>query len=808
MATATIKAKIRKGGQTGPVGPMGPPGPQGEPGEPGDPGPQGETGLTGGTGGAAGGANTEIQFNDATNLTGNSQFTWNKTTKLLTLAAGTAGGGMWVTAENPGVGGDPNLRRGADFTVITDSSTSNPTFSNEQAVNIQLQATHGQATNGGLTTAKRTFFPINSALIANASGQKFIYGQTLLAYGMSDAAIWGNQAITYAGGPVNGDEGQGWALASQLAQQNFLISTTITSIPTQSTMSTTITQAVVASRTQQTVTVASTVGAVVDQWIVIEQALPHPSPNLEAVQIKAIGVGTISATFTHNHNINATIRPALVLQCGSTYQMGQDRVLVNMSGASYTTGNVGGISGGGFIGEGGTVWTNTMVGGNATNIGAISLAVDDVTAFPFNAGANRLRSWYQIISVGSNTTLGIHIYSVAADMAYRGKGVQGTLTGQALAYVIRPSVRVLRVLFSGGSATGFIVCENSTHTWTVGDTVEQVICPYPDVTGFQYHLNANTNGGTYRHFMRVKNDGNRQFSTCFNVVTEGNIANSPGAGGADTLGWGTVFDVERAKAGITMTSDASACGIVFRSAWAPGTGGSTDAGNTIRWGAFNSGGSIGPDSTFGGMKIQGTLTDTSTGLVWWLDPIITSKTLTDLRLGSNLEMTNVGTSGVRPVFSLYNTNDQTVGIPPATLPNYERATIKWVTQELVIGTEHGGTGSARKLNLMTGNTSRWQVQDSGHFIAVADATYDFGTNGAFRPRDGFFSRDLASGRAVFTGVTTVANLLATYPAFAGARAMVSDSSVVAAGNFGAAVAGGGVGATVPVYHDGTNWKIG
>lgn len=39
------------------------------------------------------------------------------------------------------------------------------------------------------------------------------------------------------------------------------------------------------------------------------------------------------------------------------------------------------------------------------------------------------------------------------------------------------------------------------------------------------------------------------------------------------------------------------------------------------------------------------------------------------------------------------------------------------------------------------------------------------------------------------------------------RAFVNDSSVVAAGNFGAVVAGGG-GNFVPVYADGVNWRIG
>jgi hypothetical protein len=52
-------------------------------------------------------------------------------------------------------------------------------------------------------------------------------------------------------------------------------------------------------------------------------------------------------------------------------------------------------------------------------------------------------------------------------------------------------------------------------------------------------------------------------------------------------------------------------------------------------------------------------------------------------------------------------------------------------------------------------------------------------------------------------VTTVAQLQGPQ----GTMAMVTDSSVAAANNFGAVVAGGGAHA-VPVYNDGTNWRIG
>lgn len=58
--------------------------------------------------------------------------------------------------------------------------------------------------------------------------------------------------------------------------------------------------------------------------------------------------------------------------------------------------------------------------------------------------------------------------------------------------------------------------------------------------------------------------------------------------------------------------------------------------------------------------------------------------------------------------------------------------------------------------------------------------------------------------AIRRKVYTVATLPGTN---AGGDCMVSDSSVVAAGNFGAVVVGGGTN-TVPVYADGASWRIG
>ena len=58
-----------------------------------------------------------------------------------------------------------------------------------------------------------------------------------------------------------------------------------------------------------------------------------------------------------------------------------------------------------------------------------------------------------------------------------------------------------------------------------------------------------------------------------------------------------------------------------------------------------------------------------------------------------------------------------------------------------------------------------------------------------------------------TTATIVGSLVAAATAGAGARSFVTDSTVVASGNFGAIVAGTGAN-PVPVYSDGTNWRIG
>jgi len=555
------------------------------------------------SGGGGGGLGNEgnILYNSGGNVTGTLSALWNSSSGSLRIGDGSAPSGIAVQAFNPNLPtNNPTDHNALKIDVTTDSSTTDVGFTNEEAVEINFFPVHGQATNGGSTTAKKTFLTLNTSQTARAAGQKFIYGQTMISYGMSDTAIWGNQAVQYSGGPVNGDEGQGWALVSDLKQQGFLVQSTISTVTTSSYNSTT-TQAITASTVAQTVTVASTSGAGVGDWVVIDQQIPSASPTMEAVQITAVGIGTITAIFYYNHSNGATIKPALVLDVGSgdANFMGQDRIIINLSATPVTTGTVSSISGGGFTGTG-TSWANNMVGGNSLNIGAISLATDDYTNSPFDSGSNRLRSWYEILNVGTTTAMGIYSTSVAGDASYRGKGAPSTFT-------IRPKAKVLRVVSSGNSATGKLICENSTSTWSVGHIIEMPICPYPDVSGFQYHMAAYTNGGSYRGFMSVINNGGRMMGTAFGCDSLGPVSDGLGTGGADTLAWdvgiriggrlNTGIDVRKCLQGAITINEYLA-----------------DAGSAVAWPGFGT--HIRVNTTNVGMDFQ---TCTSSGLMQYVN---------------------------------------------------------------------------------------------------------------------------------------------------------------------------------------------
>ena len=139
--------------------------------------------------------------------------------------------------------------------------------------------------------------------------------------------------------------------------------------------------------------------------------------------------------------------------------------------------------------------------------------------------------------------------------------------------------------------------------------------------------------------------------------------------------------------------------------------------------------------------------------------------------------------------------------------NYERGIAGWISNTYAIGTFNAGTGANRPIGFYTNSLARWVITADGHFLANDDNTYDIGASGANRPRNLHLAGSGIAAGYFQTTATAVGSLPAAASGNRGARWFVTDSSVAAAGNYGAIVAGGGAN-IVPVYSDGTNWRIG
>ncbi len=472
--------------------------------------------------------------------------------KLLDLAVGgvskfnvkvtgeTVTTGLDITATNPeAIGGAGFWQTAVINTTWSDITGLNPNFANLEMLAVTSRIWHADVTysSGGQTQAKTTQLPITINSEYNAGAQRFLLSRIGNFYGMGDAFV-NTTRIRYGGGPLPGDEGFGMSSVGGIFQPLVLTLDTVGSV-TRASGNTTVTQAIVANKDPQVVTVASTAGMVVGDWYQVGRVPPAASFNTEAIQVLAIGVGTITALFRVNQNISATLTPALVLGLSQYSEMGQLRVLVNLSGASYSTGTITGKSGAALLASG-TAFTANMVGGDANNIGAISLDDDTYSGSPFNStGVNGpLRAWYEISSVNL-TDLAIVSYTIAGDVSYR-----SSRWNPPSNYIIRPAVRILRNLGNGS-----LVCETTSTTWSVGHSVEQAICPYPDCIGDGQHYAAFTPGATMRSMFGLTNSGPVPFDVGLGVS---------GAVGDQAYGLNTGISLANANTGILFEGTVSA----------------------------------------------------------------------------------------------------------------------------------------------------------------------------------------------------------------------------------------------------------
>ncbi len=484
--------------------------------------------------------------------------------------------GFEINVTNPNITGNANEPKAALISATFDmdgwdGTNMNPGFTNREGLNIVVTGNDGQNHNAGTpsTSAKTTWLPLNIESTYKACGQKFSQVNSIDAYGMGDAFLF-SWRLDYANGPINGDEGTGYAAVSYCRQEDSLERATISTVPAQASIDTTLTQAVTADDDAQTVTVASTTGVSAGQWVVVGQETPDGTPNLEAVLVTSVdtGAGTITGTFLLPHNSGQAVKAAKVLTVSSHARMGQQRVLVNLTASAYTTGTATVSSGSTATGTG-TNWTSTMVGGDAANVGAISFTADDYSSSPFNGTGEQstLVSWYQIKTVSTTTSLTFHSFDIAGDTSYRGYQLGAAAAG----YTIRPAMRILRM---DGST---LICEWSAHTWTVGDSVECAICPYPDVGGFQFKILNYTAGSQNRQFLAANNCGRRTFQKGIRLVGD----EMPSGADVDERAWDHGYYVSNAQ--IAFRPDGCAIGFdptgLTDAAISLGTG----QGNAIMW---------------------------------------------------------------------------------------------------------------------------------------------------------------------------------------------------------------------------------
>jgi hypothetical protein len=491
-----------------------------------------------------------------------------------------------VVTNNDPLGQSNSSGDRAGFVVATtwdNNLNTSPGFVFSNAAEISNQSLHGVYNFGNLTFTKSTFIGLNINATYFGAGQKDALATNTTCYSKGDCST-GQNFVTYANFPTNGDEGTGWGLASRLTQLNPIQTGTIVST-SKNTCNTTLTQAVTGSFSPQTVNVLSGTGCTVNTWIVVNREAPTGSTNHEGLQITASTSTSITGVFTSNYNNGMTITPALDMVTSGLQTLGEGRILVNVSTTPYTTGTIASIAGGAVTGSG-TGWTVGMVGGDTLNPGCLNMAADDYSSSPFGAGSATLHSYFQVYSLGSMTTLSIWSFSTAGSTAYAGKGPG---TG---AYRILPCSEVLRIVNSNE-----IILADPGFTWANGNTVELAIPPYPDVTGFQWQLEAYTNGGNFRTGISIANVGARKFGAGIIVASDfGPIGNN--LPGADNNGFQYGVSVSGSDVGFCVScAGGSHFPTVAAIALTQGAiGGQSDIAGRIVWGPASPIGYIQPNA--------------------------------------------------------------------------------------------------------------------------------------------------------------------------------------------------------------------
>jgi hypothetical protein len=556
--------------------------------------------------------------------------------------------GSVLQVANPGVSGNNTNRYALGIDAHYDSSTVDTLFGHQTGLQSKVTSYRGQ--NDPDATVKQSFFSAYFDGEHYAAGQRFAQSNYVRCHGMGDCFAFSNRLDIRGGLNAAGDEGMSY-LTSHMHHGDTLARATISAVRAPATVNTALTQSVARSAAAQAVTVASTAGVAVGDWVVIDRGITGVTDTkIEAVRVTAVGAGTITGVFRHAHSSGAPVTPATVLTLSTTANMGELRPLINLSATSYTTGTAQVLtSGSSTVTGSGTSWSNAMVGGDATLPGYLSFTLDDfvgTTPTGGNFTSDHLKSWYPITGVTSGTTLTVTRRDGVGTVNYSGNAV-ATPGG----FTVRPCARILAFdQSSNASLSNTVVLETNSFTWTAGQTVENAHSVNNEWSGELLRMTPLMPGGTYRYGRSVLNLGAETIDVAFYAGAQPGLLTSKGkvpfsAG----LGFGAV------GTGITF-------GRVTTSVMNIPVFNSTYNGD-INW--TPSSARIGYDHTAGALYINGKGDTTGAGALAWGAPL-SGATIPTLTFKGNFVLDNNATG--ETAFLRFKDQVGSVTVKPSAFP--------------------------------------------------------------------------------------------------------------------------------------------
>jgi hypothetical protein len=394
-------------------------------------------------------------------------------------------------------------------------------------------------------TNKDTLWNQDLVTTFHASGQRFGLDNTTACPGAGDCFPISNMVYYSNTSTAPGDEGVS-GTSDQIWQQSYLGRGTAGAV-TQSTCAITALAAAVAASSAynapQTVAVTGSTSACnVGDWLDIDNGVfgvghsgncgtgaagPTQDACHESVQITAKTSSSISALFHLPHTSGAPVAPSPVVAIPSPAPQsvwGQDAGIVDLSGASYSTGTASCASstGNGYSVTGvGTSWTTNMVGGDSNFVGWISWPAQNQTNSPFSS-ANPLVSWYPIQTVNSGT-------SITLARPCTGYYMSDPTLATAQPYIIRWGGYTSQLLVEQGTSAGaqtegvsglVLRSTSGTSAWTAGHTIENIISPNSSLQhGYQIAWTS-FGPGEGPDMIRILNNGLGQAYKAIRVVND------------------------------------------------------------------------------------------------------------------------------------------------------------------------------------------------------------------------------------------------------------------------------------------------